>query len=177
MSNSEKEEEIILRVSWSKFVDEDDEDWENEEDAVDPESEISALVIRLSAHRFRLARPTSVTFAGPLGAMLNMGDVIEVIPLDDGTYKYVRTLEPARIWSRIFGRVAVRDIDEEGLPRRILDQFHEAGGAWEWVAGNLIIQAPLQEGESEPPAHIKELFDRLCDALPVAPSMFSRGVD
>jgi hypothetical protein len=124
----------------------------------------SAPVAEAGANRCHIAEPVSVTFLGPHGPMLNLGDLIEVTPLSDGSYGYVRTVERSRVWSE-----TLQGVEQD--PRvylgaaGVLDELVKAGCRWEWCSGNLTVQMILGDGESEPPSEVEELVERLVAAL------------
>lgn len=153
----EEPEEITIRYRLSDF---------DEESSIDDDFEgtCSPLVIKLDQNYFRLMEPLSVTPFGPWGPMLDFGEVIEANPLDDGTYRYVRRVQRARMWTRRLEPVSQQAIQQDGV-RHILNQVGEAGGMWEWMAHCLTIQGLLAEGEVDTPTSIKELIDNLTRAL------------
>ena len=172
-------EEIELRL---QFEDLEGDEYTGEEpaDVLDYDLDFAAPVIRLSEDRFRITEPLSLLL-GPHGPRLNLGDIIEVRPLHDGSYRYLRTLESARIWTTIIhlpwlaqrlaeahrqghpsnaGRI-LDHVLREGEVDHVLEQLVEAGGAWEYCVGNLTVQLPRELGETEPPARLRALLDRL----------------
>ncbi len=183
MTDSEMIEEIALRIRVEDLENPDVRGHESAR-AIDPDDcdiELDVPVVRLGADRFRLTEPVSVFFV----PVFNLGDVIEARPLNEGEHLYVRTLERAHVWTRVLHlrslarRVAaaspVGEISEagrilaealrQGEGGRILARIAAAGGAWEYCVGNLQIQLPLRDGESEPSGEIQRLLEDLPRAL------------
>ena len=155
----EEPEAITLHFSLSAFDDESSLD-----EGEDMEGICDARVLRLNDGHLLLTEPLSVTFFGPYGPMLNLGDLIEVVPMDEGTYRYVRTVQQARLWTRTKAPASQQAIEQDPV-RQILDRITEAGGKWEWNASAITVQFLLAEGEEDIPHSIKELVD---DLLPSA---------
>jgi hypothetical protein len=87
---------------------------------------------------------TSLAIMGPWGPTLNLGDIIKVRPLPDGTYRYLGT---SRTNDRV-GNVtwSVRmEIFDRGDLRSLLSRFVDLGACWEGASGNLTIQTPMEE--------------------------------
>lgn len=72
----------------------------NERDGEGSERDVGALVERLSATRLRVHESVPMTFIGPHGPVLNLGDVIEVEAEGEETYRFVRIVERARVRER-----------------------------------------------------------------------------
>lgn len=119
-----------------------------------------ALVVRLDERRFRVAEPVSVTPFGILGPRLNLGDVIEATPEDEGRYRYVRRVECALVKTLMISPMT-KPIFERDEVVSILDRITEAGGVWEWTPSNLIVQIPLKDGEGEALKKVTELVHEL----------------
>ncbi len=125
---------------------------------------VSAAVLWIGPNQVSMVAPACLSPFGPCGPTLDLGDVLEVVPLEDGTFGYVRLLKRGRIWSRTLpdpGRQALEDTSTQ----MILDQLLASGCTWEWFVGNLMIQAPLEEGEREPAGPILELVEVLAQVL------------
>ena len=135
-----------------------DEDEEDEWDLTCP-----AEVVRLGGNRFRVALPVSVTPFGPLGPMLNLGDVIEAVPTGDGSYRLQQVIR-ARQWSRTFSGVEQAAVSDPSI-RRILDQLTSWGAAWEWCAANITVQVPHQGDGTEPDARVTTALNDLAEAI------------
>jgi hypothetical protein len=84
----ESEQIVIVYNYWTEFAD--------EEEDVYPDDELSTCsgsVARVGETNFRITWYTSLAITGPWGPTLNLGDIIEVRPLSDGTYRYLGTSE------------------------------------------------------------------------------------
>lgn len=136
------------------------------------ESEVALLVTRTSEGLFRIEEPTSLSFIGPLGPMLDLGDVIEVEGV--GTERCVchRRVGKPRTWTRrtlLPGPHHVRGgwqwAIEHGRPREVLEQLSMLGARWEAAVGHLTVQGYLGEGESEAPPAIDDLLGELQTVL------------
>jgi hypothetical protein len=114
--------------------------------------------------RFRLVEPQSITFAGPLGPMLNFGDIIDVVKLSKGCYGFLRIAEAARVWTRVFGGLPIETLSKRDVAST-LDAFTDAGGGWEYCVGNITLQWMLEENEAEPPPVTLALLRRLEGAI------------
>jgi hypothetical protein len=125
---------------------------------------VTASVVWVGPNEIAMAEPVSLTPFGSIGPTLKLGDVIEVVRLDDRTIGYVRLLKRGRIWSRTLhdpGKLALEDTSVQA----ILDQLIAAGSMWEWCAGNLTIQGLMEEGRTEPSPLHTELMDALTEVL------------
>ena len=81
---------------------------------------------------------------GPWGPTLNLGDIIEVRPLSDGTYRYLGTSEKNDRVGNITWPVRMEIFDRDDL-LSLLSRFVNADACWEDASGNLTIQAPMVE--------------------------------
>jgi hypothetical protein len=173
---------VLMSFSLEDFCDDasepdDDIDYEPDDD-IDCECPVD--VEPLGNQQFRVITPTSLTPFGPLGPMLNRGDVIELTSREDGNFRYVRTVKKSRVWSkRLTGPTirlpippsfagssgrSFRDVPtgvrvesiKSGEARRILDELVESHTRfnWEWAVGNLTLQFELEPGETEPPQEV-----------------------
>lgn len=118
----------------------------------------------LGDNRFRVPEPVSVSFVGPHGPMLNLGEVIEALPHSDGVLRYRRTLESPPVWSRLIGGVESLGALEEERAAHVLRQIEQAGCRWELCVGNLTIQGSAVTSEDpslEVSAIIRELVKLL----------------
>ena len=86
----------------------------------------------------------SLAITGPWGLTLNLGDIIEVRPLSDGTYRYLGTSEKNDRIGNITWPVRMEIFDRDDL-LSLLSKFVDVGACWEGASGNLTIQAPMVE--------------------------------
>jgi hypothetical protein len=108
----------------------------------------------------------------PNGPTVQLGDVVAVARIEGKEFAYVRLLRRARIWSTvladpagmIFGPLGDEPARDPGF-QVALDQLIEVGARWEWCAGSLTVQAPLEVGQSEPAGTVLELVEMLAEML------------
>lgn len=67
---------------------------------------------------------------------VNWGDVIEVIPQSEQTFKFVRVVEKTD-WSVYSGNVVGEDFLERPFGQYIIETIEEHGGIWEMKCGGL----------------------------------------
>jgi hypothetical protein len=168
--HNEEIEEITLRFLWADF-----DNASSLEQNDDPPGTCSPRVIKLDDSTLLLTEPLSLTVMGPWGPALNLGDLIKVTLLDDGTYRYVGTAQKARVYTWQ-SESPVMSIDQDGV-RHILDQVIEAGGMFEWTVGVLRIQFPLGEDDKGIPVKVKRLFEDLSEVLIEAENLPARPGD
>lgn len=149
---------ILLRFSPSDLED-DDEAQDIEDSLNDWGGTVSVFVEREApdSSRVRVAEPVSISPFGPVGPGFNDGDIIEVSPLDNGTYRFVRVVTKADPWTLFIGGVTRQEIrgpQAEALLATVIDQ----GGGWEYGAGNLRVQFPNDEGRPDAPQRVSSLF-------------------
>jgi hypothetical protein len=143
----------------------EEEDGEEPPPEDDYDCSFTANVVRVGPNRLRMAEPVSVTPFGPYGGQLNLGQVVECVPLDDGGFRIVRLVGSPHVWSKLLkGRM--KEHLENGEVQAILTEFGDAEGVWEWTAGNLTLQWPLGPEEAEPPSRVLDLVERLEEVWP-----------
>ena len=76
--------------------------------------------------------------------------MLEAEPLEDGTYRYLLTVERPRLW-KIRLDFNLQEVESDEV-RSFLSQISELGGQWELTGGLLAIQGLLAEGEEDAPA-------------------------
>ena len=116
-----------IRFHYS-FADLDEESPTDEAYDDDRDGNFLALVVRLDNGHFQTLEPVSMTPFGPYGPSLDLGVVFEAEPLDDGTFRYVRTVEQPRAWQRTIG-VSQQVLNQDAV-RPILNQASQLGGKW-----------------------------------------------
>ena len=135
----EAEQIVIVYNFWTEFAD--------EEEDVYPDDELSTCsvsAVRVDETHFRITWYTSLAITGPWGPTLNLGDIIEVRPLSDGTYRYLGTSENNDRVGNITWPVRMEIFDRDDL-LSLLSRFIDAGACWEGASGNLTIQALMVE--------------------------------
>lgn len=155
-------EELTFHYRWSDFDEESPTgEEEGEDDGVD--GEFVAVVVRLGNSHFQTQEPVSVTPFGPFGPSLALGVVFEAEPFDDGTFRYVRTVDRLRVWERAIN--VSRQVINQDTVRPILVQVSQLGSKWEWMANTLTIQGLLADGEEDVPSGMSELIDILVSKI------------
>ena len=135
----ESEQIVIVYNYWTEFAD--------EEEDVYPDDELSTCSVsaaRVDKTHFRITWYTSLAITGPWGPTLNLGDIIQVRPLSDGTYRYLGTSEKNDRIGNITWPVRMEIFDRDDL-LSLLSKFVDVGACWEGASGNLTIQAPMVE--------------------------------
>jgi hypothetical protein len=133
-----------------------------DEEAYDLATDV--VVVWLAPDQVQLVHPASLTPFGPCGGVLNLGDVVEVVDLQDGTFGYRRLLQRNRVWSRTLADPGRETADNTSV-RTLLQELTAAGCGWDWCACNLTVQAPLEEGQTEPAGPVVELVEVLGQVL------------
>ena len=130
---------IIVYNYWTEFAD--------EENDIYPDDELSTGSVwaaRVDDSHFIVRWYTSLGIFGPWGATLNLGDIIEVRLLSDGTYRYLGTTCKNDRIGNVTWSIRMEILDREDL-RSLLSRFVDLGACWEGASGNLTIQSPMEE--------------------------------
>ena len=98
-----------------------------------------------------------MTFFGSLGPKANLGDVIEVEPLDaENSFRFLRIVKPAQVWTRQIQGVQRDKLEREEVRER-LDEIVAAGGMWELNPAGLIAQMIRRPSDAGMPEQLKNL--------------------
>ena len=130
---------VIVYNYWTEFA-----DVENDVYPDDELSTCSVLATSVDKNHFMVIWYTSLTIFGPWGPALNLGDIIKVRPLPDGTYRYLGTSRKNDKIGNVTWSVRMEIFDREDL-RSLLSRFVDLGACWEGASGNLTIQTPMEE--------------------------------
>ena len=158
--SGEATEDITVRYRWSDVEDDYDDFLGNDDEEY--YASLSVSVVRLSSTRFRLANVCYLTPFGTYGPHLDLGTVIEVEVLDDGTYGYRGIIEKAQIYGVVVGTFWGRFLDSPEA-KGLLDELTATGVAWDGMAGNINIQVPSDGSVERLPNDVKAIVDRLVE--------------
>ena len=104
----------------------------------------SVWAARVDDNHFMVRWYISLGITGPWGPALNLGDIIEVRPLPDGTYRYLGASRKNDRIGNVTWSVSMEIFEREDL-RSLLSRFVDLGACWEGASGNLTIQTPMEE--------------------------------
>jgi len=112
---------------------------------------------------FKMAEPFTLFGVTPL---LDIGDIIQVEDTEYCDSLMTKVIERGRTWSHSAGVLTggMDQLREEPL-QPLLKRLIEAGGMWELCSLRVNLQYPLDPDQSEPPAHVLDLADRISSTL------------
>ena len=132
---------ILEEDSVAALSDGDDEDpgW--------PELVIDVRAVRVGPGRIRIAEPVSI--GGALfGIQFCIGDVLEIEPEEDETFRVVRVAERARTRNVMWYGVD-RGLIERPEIAAILERLVSSSMCWEFSLGTLLFQYVLEEDDCD----------------------------